>query len=62
MTDVGDDCNTQAITRDHAVDVLLTTEDLSLEPEDADYALRRLLERGSFYEVGDKLRVTDSRE
>ncbi|WP_337652601.1 hypothetical protein [Halomontanus rarus] len=57
-----DDCNTQTITRDHAVDVLLTTGNLVLEPEDVDYALRRLLERGDFYEVDDELRVMDSRE
>ncbi|WP_317176112.1 hypothetical protein [Halomontanus rarus] len=57
-TDVEDDCNTQAITRDHAIDVLLTTDELTLEPEDTDYVLRRLLERGYFYEVNDELRVT----
>ncbi|WP_317175802.1 hypothetical protein [Halomontanus rarus] len=57
-TDVEDSCNTQAITRENAVDVLITTEDLTLEPEDTDYVLRRLLERGYFYEVDDELRVT----
>ncbi|WP_276256505.1 hypothetical protein [Halomontanus rarus] len=57
-TDVEDDCNTQAITRDNAVDILLTTDELTLEPEDTDYVLRRLLERGYFYEVNDELRVT----
>ncbi|MCU4973956.1 hypothetical protein OB955_14575 [Halobacteria archaeon AArc-m2/3/4] len=58
-TDVEDDCNTQAITRDNAVDILLTTDDLTLEPEDTDYVLKRLLERGYFYEVDDELRVTE---
>ncbi|MCU4744818.1 hypothetical protein [Natronoglomus mannanivorans] len=53
-----EDCNTQAITRDDAVDALLTTDELTLEPEDTDYVLRRLLERGYFYEVDDELRVT----
>ncbi|WP_207592961.1 hypothetical protein [Halomontanus rarus] len=57
-TEVEDDCDTQAITRDNAVDVLLATEELTLEPEDVDYVLRRLLERGYFYEVDDELRVT----
>ncbi|WP_317175839.1 hypothetical protein [Halomontanus rarus] len=58
-TDVEDDCNTQAITRDNAIDVLLTTDELTLEPEDTDYVLRRLLDRGYFYEVNDELRVTE---
>lgn len=56
---VEDDCNTQAITRENAVDVLLTTDDLALESEDTDYVLRRLLDRGYFYEVDDELRVTE---
>ncbi|WP_317175946.1 hypothetical protein [Halomontanus rarus] len=56
-TDV-EDCNTQAITRDDAIDVLLTADELTLEPEDTDYVLRRLLERGYLYEVNDELRVT----
>lgn len=58
-TTVEDDCNTQAITRENAVDVLLTTDDLALESEDTDYVLRRLLDRGYFYEVDDELRVTE---
>ncbi|MCU4744141.1 hypothetical protein OB955_14825 [Halobacteria archaeon AArc-m2/3/4] len=56
-TDV-EDCNTQTITRDDAVDVLLTADELELEPADTDYVLQRLLERGYFYEVDGELRVT----
>jgi hypothetical protein len=37
---------------------LVTTDELALEPDDADQALTRLLERGYFYEVDDELRVT----
>lgn len=47
-----------AISRDQAVDVLLTADELALEPEDADHALTRLLDRGYLYAVGDELRVT----
>ena len=46
------------ISREEAVDVLLTTDELALEPEDADHALTRLLDRGYLYAVDDELRVT----
>ncbi|MCU4740806.1 hypothetical protein OB955_07320 [Halobacteria archaeon AArc-m2/3/4] len=49
----------QSFTRDRAVDLLLTAEALSLESEDANYVLTRLLERGYLYEVDDELRVTE---
>ncbi|MCU4975016.1 hypothetical protein OB955_20095 [Halobacteria archaeon AArc-m2/3/4] len=58
-TDVDSDKDTQSITRDNAINILLTTDELSLEPEDADYVLRRLLGRGYLYEVNDELRVTE---
>ncbi len=51
-------CHVPAIGRERAVDVLCTSDELVLEPEDAEYAIRRLLERGYFYAVGDELRVT----
>lgn len=47
-----------AISRDQAVDVLLTADELALEPDDADHALTRLLDRGYLYAVDDELRVT----
>ncbi|WP_226006032.1 hypothetical protein [Natrinema salinisoli] len=52
----------QAIPRDDAIEVLLSTDELDLEPEDADYALTRLLDRGYFYEVDSELRVTTPSE
>jgi hypothetical protein len=52
------DCRVSAISREQAVHVLVTTDELALEPEDADHALTQLLERGYFYEVNDELRVT----
>ena len=51
-----------AISRDQAMTVLVTTDELALEPEDADHALTRLLDRGYFYAVGDELRVTSPSE
>lgn len=47
-----------AISRNQAVDVLLTTDELALEPDDANHALTRLLDRGYLYAVDDELRVT----
>ncbi|RQG94740.1 hypothetical protein [Natrarchaeobius oligotrophus] len=48
----------QSVPREQALEILLRTNELTLEPEDANYALSRLLERGYFYEVDDELRVT----
>ncbi|PGF14574.1 hypothetical protein CP556_20985 [Natrinema sp. CBA1119] len=48
----------QSIPREQALEVLCSTDELALEPEDANHALTRLLERGYFYEVGGELRVT----
>ncbi|WP_323174732.1 hypothetical protein [Natrialba sp. PRR66] len=50
--------NVQSVPREQALEILLRTNELTLEPEDANYALTRLLERGYFYEVDDELRVT----
>lgn len=47
-----------AIDRDHAVDVLCTADELALEPSDANHALKRLIDRGYLYEVGNELRLT----
>ena len=51
-----------AISHDQAVDMLLTTDELALEPDDADHALTRLLDRGYLYAVDDELRVTTPTE
>lgn len=48
----------QSISRERAFEVLLESDELSLESADADHAITRLLERGYFYEVDDELRVT----
>ncbi len=48
----------QSVPREQALEILLRTNELALEPEEANYALTRLLERGYFYEVDDELRVT----
>ncbi|AGB31727.1 hypothetical protein C488_14712 [Natrinema pellirubrum DSM 15624] len=55
-----DEEDVQSVPREQALTVLLTDTDLSLEPEDADHALTRLLERGYFYSVDGELRVTSS--
>ncbi|WP_229380278.1 hypothetical protein [Haloterrigena salifodinae] len=47
-----------AIDRDQAVDVLCTDDELALEPDDAEYALTQLLNRGYFYAVDGELRIT----
>lgn len=52
----------QAIDREEAIDVLVSDGGDSLEPDDAKYALDRLLERGYFYEVDTELRVTTPEE
>ena len=51
-----------AISREQAVDVLLMIDELTLEPEDADHALTRLLDRGYLYAVDDELRITTPSE
>ncbi|WP_137290857.1 hypothetical protein [Natronorubrum halophilum] len=53
-----DHTDLQSIPRAQALEILRTSDNLALEPEDADYVLTRLLERGYFYEVDDELRVT----
>ena len=47
-----------SITQDRALHVLLKDEDLALEPDEAHYALSRLVERGYLYQVNDNFRVT----
>lgn len=49
-----------SITYEQATEILCASDDLVLEPEDVDHALKRLLNRGYFYEVNDELRVTGS--
>lgn len=51
-------CQVPAIGREKALDVLCQSDELALDPADADYAITRLLERGYFYAVDDELRVT----
>lgn len=46
-----------AIARERAVEVLLATDELALEPQDVEHALERLLARGYFYEVDAELHV-----
>ncbi|MGQ3414498.1 hypothetical protein ACT4ML_19945 [Natrinema sp. LN54] len=55
-----DEEDVQSVPREEALTVLLNNSDLSLEPEDADHALTRLLERGYVYSVDGELRVTSS--
>ncbi|ELY96203.1 hypothetical protein C483_00215 [Natrialba hulunbeirensis JCM 10989] len=57
-TDPGNHGTPQSVPREQAHDILLSTDELALEPMDADHALTRLLERGYFYEVDGELRVT----
>ncbi len=52
----------QSIPREQALEVLCSTDELVLEPEAANHALTRLLERGYFYEVDGELRVTTPEE
>ncbi|MHC3439568.1 hypothetical protein ACYJ1Y_16120 [Natrialbaceae archaeon A-gly3] len=48
-----------ALKRVEALETLLADCDVTLEPEDAEYAISRLLDRGYLYEVGSELRVTE---
>ncbi|QLG51023.1 hypothetical protein [Natrinema halophilum] len=47
-----------SIERERAIEILRSADELALEPEDADHAITRLIERGYFYEVDNELRVT----
>ena len=47
-----------SIERTEAIDVLCAADELALQPEDARYAITRLLERGYLYEVDGELRIT----
>jgi hypothetical protein len=51
-----------AIPRDGAIEVLLSTDELDLERENADHALTRLIDRGYLYEVNSELHVTQPPE
>ncbi len=50
------------IERPAAIELLLTTTDVTLEPDDAEYAIDRLLNRGYLYEVENELRLTEPDE
>ncbi len=52
------DSDDHSFSREQAVDILLEADGLALEPEDATYALTRLLERGYVYEVDGEFRIT----
>lgn len=56
--DLGEREDVPSVPRKQALDILLEANELTLELEDADYALTRLLERGYLYEVNGELRVT----
>jgi hypothetical protein len=56
------DDDISSFSREQALDTLLEAQTLELEPEDVDYALIRLLERGHLYEVDGELRVTTPSE
>lgn len=49
----------EEITRERAHELLLDEDDFEDEPADAEYAVKRLLERGWLYEVKGELRITD---
>lgn len=49
----------QDVSRERAHELLLANPDFEDEPADAEYAVKRLLERGWLYEVDEKLRVTE---
>lgn len=51
-----------AISREQAVDVLCASDELELNPADAEHAIKRLIERGYLYEVDTELRVTTPAE
>ncbi|WP_226483165.1 hypothetical protein [Natrinema amylolyticum] len=51
-----------AIPRDDAIKVLRSTDEIRLEPGDADHALTRLIDHGYLYEVDSELRVTEPPE
>jgi len=53
------DTNRQGIERTEAIELLLATTDVALEPDDVEYAIERLLNRGYFYEVESELRLTE---
>ncbi|MFP9193739.1 hypothetical protein ACLI4Q_19165 [Natrialbaceae archaeon A-CW1-1] len=52
------DDDVSSFSREQIQETLLEAPTLELEPEDVNYALTRLLERGYLYEVDEKLRVT----
>jgi len=53
------DTKPQGIERTAAIELLLTTTDVVLETEDAEYAITRLLNRGYLYQVETELRLTE---
>nr|WP_306053905.1 hypothetical protein [Natronococcus sp. AD5] len=51
-----------SVSREQAVDVLCTSDELGLEQADAEHAIKRLLQRGYLYKVDTELRVTTPAE
>lgn len=49
----------KGLPRARALEILLAQAEFEDAPEDAEYAIERLLDRGWFYEVEGVLRVTD---
>lgn len=49
----------EGIPRDRAHEILLAHEEFPNEPQDAEHALDRLLNRGWVYEVYGNIRITD---
>ncbi len=56
------DTDRQGVERTEAIELLLSTTDVALESEDAEYAIDRLLNRGYLYEVESELRLTEPDE
>lgn len=53
------DESNEGISRERAHELLLADDDFEDEPADAEYAVKRLLNQGWFYEVDGELRITD---
>jgi hypothetical protein len=49
----------EGVPRDRAIEYLVNHESFPTDTADADYAIRRLLNRGWLYEVNDEIRITD---
>ena len=58
-TEITQQENEEGLARSHARDELVAHEDFPDDPEDAKYAIDRLLNSGWLYEVDGNLRITD---